>query len=513
MFSISLCGADDGVDESVDCFESDDVEDDTPRSHMAELALRARVNRRLRSATPGARATLTLSPGEVHVLRLLTEPSGDHVARADVKATDKSSEDFFDRLRNQGAIKKVIQTNRFRSALGPPDRLPKDLGEAQRTQIRAAFARVDGWDFDLWAVSDAVAGDGKLAARVVAEEIILERRRVAATRSPDFCALLRAFFASVLDRYERVPYGARKRVPYHGALHGADVLQSAHALLIQNEAFDGSLNEDTILVVLVAALAHDVGHPGLTNAFLVETQHELAVRYNDHSPLENMHSRVALDLARPWLATLDADARKRARSTWIELVLATDMKEHAAAIFQVEHALSKDPAYDARAVANHTTCLKLLIHAADLSNPTKAWATYDRWTAKIMEEFYAQADREAELDLPRTVPPRGQCEMDKFQLGFIGFIRPLFVAASKIRHLDMRPQVEGLDAVARVWQDKAKAADEPQPADEARPPPEPTCDPPGYRREGAPPAGKPEPAAPPPAPEPEPGAVVRERDD
>ena len=114
------------------------------------------------------------------------------------------------RARFQGAIKKVIQTNRFRSALGPPDRLPKDLGEAQRTQIRAAFARVDGWDFDLWAVSDAVAGDGKLAARVVAEEIILERRRVAATRSPDFCALLRAFFASVLDRYERVPYGAGK---------------------------------------------------------------------------------------------------------------------------------------------------------------------------------------------------------------------------------------------------------------------------------------------------------------
>ena len=60
------------------------------------------------------------------------------------------------------------------------------------------------------AVSDAVAGDGKLAARVVADEIILERRRVAATRSPDFCALLRAFFASVLDRYERVPYGAGK---------------------------------------------------------------------------------------------------------------------------------------------------------------------------------------------------------------------------------------------------------------------------------------------------------------
>ena len=79
-------------------------------------------------------------------------------------------------------------------------------------------------------------------------------------------------------------------MPYHGALHGADVLQSAHALLIQNEAFDGSLNEDTILVVLVAALAHDVGHPGLTNAFLVETQHELAAVSYTHLTLPTIYS-------------------------------------------------------------------------------------------------------------------------------------------------------------------------------------------------------------------------------
>eukprot|EP00971_Amphidinium_carterae_P100521 1988265-Amphidinium_carterae.1 len=66
--------------------------------------------------------------------------------------------------------------------------------------------------------------------------------------------------------------------------------------------------------LLVAAMAHDVGHPGRTlvsqmmrtgqsiislaqwdcvtlrtNQFLVETSHELALRYNDTSPLEQMH--------------------------------------------------------------------------------------------------------------------------------------------------------------------------------------------------------------------------------
>ena len=66
-------------------------------------------------------------------------------------------------------------------------------------------------------------------------------------------------------------------VPYHNCLHGADVLQAMHALLNLAPTFDDALDDDVVLVTLLACLSHDVGHPGLTNNFLVETGHELAM--------------------------------------------------------------------------------------------------------------------------------------------------------------------------------------------------------------------------------------------
>ena len=48
------------------------------------------------------------------------------------------------------------------------------------------------------------------------------------------------------------------------------------------------------------------------------------------------------------------------------------------------------------------TIMKASLHLADISNPAKPWDIYNLWIPKIMEEFYAEGDKQRELNLPIT---------------------------------------------------------------------------------------------------------------
>jgi hypothetical protein len=76
--------------------------------------------------------------------------------------------------------------------------------------------------------------------------------------------------------------------PYHNYTHAVDVVASVFRVFTRLRCREW-LSDIDMYALLVSALCHDVGHPGWTTPFLVETRHELAVRYNDNSPLENMH--------------------------------------------------------------------------------------------------------------------------------------------------------------------------------------------------------------------------------
>ena len=48
------------------------------------------------------------------------------------------------------------------------------------------------------------------------------------------------------------------------------------------------------LSIMIGAMAHDLDHPGYNNAYQMNALTDLAITYNDASPLENHHSGMFL---------------------------------------------------------------------------------------------------------------------------------------------------------------------------------------------------------------------------
>lgn len=84
-------------------------------------------------------------------------------------------------------------------------------------------------------------------------------------------------------------YGASDKIPYHNRTHGAIHAHTATVLLTWLHYNDFATPLEC-LAVLIASLCHDVGHPGRSNAYLVNARRRLAIIYNDISVLENTHA-------------------------------------------------------------------------------------------------------------------------------------------------------------------------------------------------------------------------------
>merc|ERR1719181_1368855 len=98
------------------------------------------------------------------------------------------------------------------------------------------------------------------------------------------------------------------------------------------------------MACLLAATVHDFEHKGLSNPFLVQTEDERALRFNDKHANENHHVAAAFELApRPdcnFLAELPPAQHRRLRSLVVDLVLATDMADGNALLKSISETLA-----------------------------------------------------------------------------------------------------------------------------------------------------------------------------
>lgn len=87
-----------------------------------------------------------------------------------------------------------------------------------------------------------------------------------------------------------------------------------------------------VFVLIVSCICHDLDHPGYNNIYQINARTELALRYNDISPLENHHCSVAFRVLEAAecniLASLDSSTYRTVREGIIRCILATDMARH-----------------------------------------------------------------------------------------------------------------------------------------------------------------------------------------
>jgi hypothetical protein len=241
---------------------------------------------------------------------------------------------------------------------------------------------------------------------------------------------------------------------YHNSLHGADITQTI-CLFFNNSNAEEVCHTQAIdlLSIIIAGLGHDLGHPGLTNTFQINSSSEMAITYNDSSCLENFHLAKLFKTIRKdetnIFEKLSLQDYKKIRKRMISEILATDMAIHGKVLNNIR---SKIPDYllqeknennanklkkfelitdlknEETTSEEKQALLDYFIHAADLGHNTKKFKISLRWVELLSREFWLQGDREKKMNLTVSfLCDRDSTNVPKSQVGFIGgFIIPTY---------------------------------------------------------------------------------------
>ena len=125
-------------------------------------------------------------------------------------------------------------------------------------------------------------------------------------------------------------------MPFHNFSHATYVLHGSVICLKKCKLLHSLLEPIDKVALAIAALGHDIGHMGVQNSFLVNSNDPLALQYNDRSVLENMHTSRLFSVLRQrgsqLLDGLSTEQYKAVRKAMIGMIMATDVSAppHAA---------------------------------------------------------------------------------------------------------------------------------------------------------------------------------------
>ena len=254
-------------------------------------------------------------------------------------------------------------------------------------------------------------------------------------------------------------------VLYHNFRHAIDVMQSVFCFLLRIGALppyepSGQISTPKApiaslispfdaLTLLISAIGHDVGHPGVNNFFLVKLNAPLAQLYNDNSVLEAFHCAAFSQILRRHWPTAFKD--NQLRKLLISSILATDMGVHQK--FMQRMGSLQEKYHDSQKSVEDwkpqdvelykTLLCGLLIKCADISNVARPWTIAEKWTRILQEEFANQGEMEKEVGMETALfggpPELGNIyKLATGQIGFMSiFALPLFEGVC-----DLLPQLQ-----------------------------------------------------------------------
>jgi len=174
---------------------------------------------------------------------------------------------------------------------------------------------------------------------------------------------------------------------------------------------------------LIAAVTHDLDHPGVNQPFLIATSNHLAALYENTSVLENHHWRSAIGcLLESHVVQELTEVRPELEQQISSLILATDITRQQEFLNKFKRYLDHNQLDMSKPELRHFI-LQIALKCADISNPCRPWDVSRKWSQKVCEEFYRQGDYERQLNLPVTsLCDRLTTSVPKIQAGFFRFV-------------------------------------------------------------------------------------------
>ncbi|KAK5847459.1 hypothetical protein PBY51_016583 [Eleginops maclovinus] len=251
-------------------------------------------------------------------------------------------------------------------------------------------------------------------------------------------------------------------IPFHNFRHCFCVTQMMYGLIWLTD-LRSKLTRVDLLIMLTSALCHDLDHPGYNNVYQINAQTDLALRYNDISPLENHHCAVAFGImAKPEcniLQNLSNERYRHIRGGMIRCILATDMARHN----EILHSFrSLQPVFDFTNKEHKEVLMKTMVKVSDISNEARPMAVAEPWLDCLLQEFFNQSDTEKLEGLPVTpFMDRDKVSRPSSQTNFIRFVLlPLFSELTKLFPCLQQHIVEPVLQALKYYSDLERAGDQ-----------------------------------------------------